>query len=115
MKIPESVRIGGVEYPIGYVSNLRHGNLMAYGHIDFENCEILLSDTDGTAHQKRCLILWHEIMHGILYHMGYAIDEEQEEELVDLFARGVYQVLQDNGGRFFDLKEVAPDEDWQLV
>ena len=115
MKIPESVRIGGVEYAVGYVPNLRHGGLIAYGHIDFENCEILLSETDGTAHEKRCLILWHEVLHGILYHMGYQLDEEQEEELVDLFARGVYQVLQDNGGRLFDLKEVAPYEDRQSV
>lgn len=105
MNIPESVRICGVEYTIRYEPNLRNGSLLAYGHIDYDNCEIVLSETDGTAHDKRCLILWHEIMHGIVQSQGYSIDEEQEEELVDLFARGVYQVLQDNGGRLFDLAE----------
>lgn len=103
MKIPESVRIGGVEYPIRYVENLRHGALIAYGHIDYENCVIELSSTDGTAHEKRCLILWHEILHGIRQHAGLEI--ENEEEIVEMFAKGVYQVLQDNGGRLFDIAE----------
>lgn len=107
MKIPESIRIGGVEYPISYVENLRHGNTIAYGHIDFENCCIELSGTDGTAHEKRCQILWHEILHGIAEHAGMEI--ENEEAVVDMFAKGVYQVLQDNGGRLFDLREVAAE------
>lgn len=107
MKIPNSVRIGGVEYAIGYVENLRHGNELAYGHIDFDNCRIELSSTDGTAHEKRCQILWHEILHGISEHAGLEI--ENEEAVVNMFAKGIYQVLQDNGGRLFDLKEVAED------
>lgn len=101
MKIPESVRIGGVEYPIVYVENLNTGSQLAYGHIDYENCRIELSDNHGTAHEKRCLILWHEILHGIQEHNGLEI--ENEEAVVDMFAKGIYQVLQDNGGRFFDL------------
>lgn len=107
MKIPDSVRIGGVEYPIGYVANLRNGNELAYGHIDYDNCRIELSDTDGTAHEKRCQILWHEILHGIREHAGLEI--EDEEAVVDMFAKGIYQVLQDNGGRLFDLKEATED------
>lgn len=103
MKIPESVRIGGVEYPIVYVAHLNDGVNLAYGHIDFENCVIELSETCGTAHEKRCLILWHEILHGIRQHSG--IEVENEEEVVDMFARGIYQVLQDNGRRLFDITD----------
>lgn len=103
MKIPESVRIGGVEYPLVYVAHLNDGVNMAYGHIDFENCVIELSETCGTAHEKRCLILWHEILHGIRQHSG--IEVENEEEVVDMFARGIYQVLQDNGRRLFDITD----------
>jgi hypothetical protein len=40
--------------------------------------------------------------------MGLECDNE--EEIVDAFARGFYMVLQDNGGRLFDLKEVAEGE-----
>jgi len=107
MKIPDSVRIGGVEYHVHYVENLLLGSDIAYGRIDFENCRIDLSSTDGVAHEKRCLILWHEILHGICAHAGLEI--KNEEAVVEMFAKGIYQVLQDNGGRLFDLKEVTSD------
>lgn len=107
MKIPESVRIGGVEYPVVYVDYLNNGTNLAYGHIDYDNCKIELSDTSGTGHERRCQVLWHEILHGIRNHAGLEI--ENEEEIVDMFAKGIYQVLQDNGGRLFDLKEVRDE------
>ena len=101
MKIPESVRIGGVEYEIGYVENLRSGNELLFGEIDYGESKINLSTTDGTGTQHRCITLWHEILHGIRYHAGITI--ENEEEIVDMFAKGIYQVLQDNGKRFYDI------------
>ena len=102
MKIPESIRIQGVEYKIVYTPNLMNGPTAAYGHIDYENSIIELSDTFVTEHQKRCLILWHEILHGICEANGLKI--ENEEEVVEMFARGIYQVLQDNGSRLFDIR-----------
>ena len=101
MKIPDSVRISGVEYKVVYTRYLNNGVQFAYGHIDYENCLIELSETCGTAHEKRCLTLWHEILHGIRESNGMEI--EKEEEIVEMFARGIYQVLQDNGRRLFDL------------
>ena len=103
MKIPQSVRIGGVEYEVRYEPNLRLNNELCYGAINYDNSVITLSQTDGTGHQKRGIILLHEILHGIRNHAGLEI--ENEEEIVDMFARGIYQVLQDNGDRLFDLKE----------
>lgn len=103
MKIPDSVRIGGVEYPIQYIENLNDGVNLAYGRIDYENCVIQLSSTIGTAHERQCRTLWHEILHGIREHAGLAI--EKEEEIVDMFAKGIYQILQDNGRRLFDILE----------
>lgn len=102
MKIPDSVRIGGVEYSIEYVENLNNGVNLAYGYIDYDNCKIQLSSTCGVAHERRCQTLLHEILHGIRNHAGLEI--ENEEEVVDTLAKGLYQVLQDNGGRLFDLK-----------
>lgn len=101
MKIPESIRIAGVEYKVELVPLLNNGTNLAYGHIDFETSVIELSDTVGTEHQRRCQILWHEILHGIRENNGMEI--ENEEEIVDMFAKGIYQVLQDNGARFFDI------------
>lgn len=101
MKIPESIRIAGVEYKVVLVPHLNNGTNLAYGHIDFENSVISLSDTNGTEHQRRCQILLHEILHGIRENNGMTI--ENEETVVEMFARGIYQVLQDNGARLFDL------------
>ena len=107
MKIPESVRIGGVEYEIRYKGNLRDGTELLYGQISYDDCHITLSESDGTSHQKRCQTLLHEILHGIRNHAGLEI--ENGEEIVDMFAKGIYQALQDNGGRLFDLKEVRDE------
>lgn len=104
MKIPESVRIGGVEYGVEFVDYLSNGTSLAYGHISYDDSVIELSGTAGTSHQKRCLILWHEIIHGIVEHANMVVAESNEEEIVDTIAKGVYQVLQDNGARMFDLK-----------
>lgn len=101
MKIPSSVRIAGVEYKIEYVPYLNNGENLAYGYISYDDCAIQLSDTAGTAHEKRCVTLWHEILHGIRESNGMEI--ENEEAVVDMFARGIYQVLQDNGRRLFDI------------
>ena len=106
MKIPSSVRIAGVEYEIEFVPHLNNGEQLAYGHIDYDNSCIRLSDTAGVEHQKRCRILWHEILHGIREASGLEI--ENEEAVVEMFARGIYQVLQDNGARFFDLATDKP-------
>lgn len=101
MKIPDKVRIGGVEFVVKRGPNLRLDNELCYGLFKGDDSEIWLSTTDGTEHQRQCQTLWHEILHGIRAHAGLEI--EDEEEVVEMFARGIYQVLQDNGGRLFDL------------
>ena len=102
MKIPKSIRIGGVEYEIkDNVKSLNNGTHMLLGEIDYYNTEIRLSDSTKN-HQPKCVTLWHEILHGIRYHS--ALEIENEEEVVEMFAKGIYQVLQDNGARLFDLK-----------
>lgn len=102
MKIPEFVCIDGVEYAVAYTPNLNNGSQLAYGHIDYDTCFIELSDTLCLSHQKKCLVLWHEILHGIREANGMEI--ENEEAVIEMFARGIYQVLQDNGRRFFDIE-----------
>lgn len=103
MKIPETIRIGGVDYAVNYEDNVILGNNLCYGTINYEESVISLSNTRGAGHQHRCITLWHEILHGIRNHAGLEI--KNEEAVVDMFAKGIYQVLQDNGRAFFDLKE----------
>lgn len=102
MKLPNKVRIGGVEYPVVYKPYLNDGSNLAYGHIDYEKSLISLSETIELGDEKKCIVLWHEILHGIRNHAGLEI--ENEEEVIDMFSKGIYQVLQDNANRFFDIE-----------
>lgn len=104
MKIPQSIRIGGREYEI------REKDVVV---VDFHECSGSICYGDGVielsgiqrGHDSRCVTLLHEVFHGIAHHMG--LEMEDEEKIVDAFARGMYMVLQDNAGRLYDL---APDQ-----
>lgn len=102
MKIPEKVRIGGIEYQVVLENRLNDGEKMLAGQIRYMTGEIAIDSVLG--YEQRCLTLWHEIMHGIEDEMQLRLGDEQER-IIDAFARGVYQVLQDNGARFFDIPE----------
>lgn len=105
MKIPESVRIGGVEYTVCIVRGLNDGQRMLAGQISYNDCVIEI-EANGN-HQYKCLSLWHEIMHGIETQEQLDLGAEKEK-IIEAFARGVYQVLQDNGKRLFDIREPEP-------
>ena len=55
MKIPESIRIGGVDYAVEYEDNVILGNDLCFGSIDYEESVIKLSKNRGTGHQHRCI------------------------------------------------------------
>ena len=54
MKIPDSIRINGVEYEITHIPNLRLNDALCYGYISYNEAQINLSTTDGTEHQRQC-------------------------------------------------------------
>ena len=110
MKIPNSIRIGGVEYEVEFVPNLRNATELLYGEINYHESKISISTTDGAGHQMQCITLLHEILHGIQNHSGIELPKDKEEQIIDMFARGMYQVLQDNGNRLFDIKD-----QWRLT
>lgn len=96
MTIPDKIRIGGVDYLVQTIENLRDGARILYGHIDYDNSRISLSGTDGIEHQRKCIILWHEILHGIANHAELNFEKADEETIITVLARGIYQVLMDN-------------------
>ncbi len=100
MKIPNSVRIGGMEYRVVRESRMNDGLHMLAGQIRHMECEIAISEE--CAHEYACLSLWHEIMHGIEEQAQLTLGEERER-IIEAFARGVYQVLQDNGPKLYDI------------
>lgn len=105
MKIPEKIRIGGVEFDVVVEPRLNDGQRMLAGQIRYMECQIAIAEE--SSHEYRCLSLWHEIMHGIEDQAQLDLGE-QKERIIEAFARGVYQVLQDNGGRLFDLEKMVP-------
>jgi len=107
MKIPESVRIGGVDYKIIEVPFLNNGKELCYGHIDFEKALIEFTTTIPVNHQHKCITMWHEILHGISRHAD--IEIENEEAVIVALSKGIYQVLQDNGRALFDMVPLKTD------
>ena len=107
MKLPKSIRIGGVEFDVIVEHRLNDGRNLLAGQIRHMDCQIAVADE--CSHEYKCLSLWHEIMHGIEEQAQLDLGENRER-IIEAFARGVYQVLQDNGGRLFDLLTVAKEE-----
>lgn len=107
MKIPEKIRIGGVEFDIIIEPRLNDGQKLLAGQIRYMDCQIAVAD-EGS-HEYKCLSLWHEIMNGIEEQAQLDLGDDRER-IIEAFARGVYQVLQDNGGRLFDLLTVAKED-----
>lgn len=100
MKIPEKIRIGGIEFDVSEETRLNDGCRMLSGEIRHVDCQIRINP-DG-AHEYKCVTLWHEILHGIEMQNQLELGEDRER-IIEAFARGVYQVLQDNGRRLFDI------------
>ena len=100
MKIPNSLRIQGVEYEVEHRDTLDDGCRVLFGQIDFCQSKILLHR--GYSHEVQCLTLLHEALHGIECAAELELGE-QRERIIEAFARGIYQILQDNGQRLFDI------------
>lgn len=79
-------------------------NLRAYGHINFDDKQILI---DKTLREKQghAQTLVHEIIHGIIYDRGLDFRNDGEETIVDQLAKGLYQVVKDNPELFTKRKE----------
>lgn len=108
MKIPKSVRINGVDYDVQFEPRLNDGSSILLGQVDICNCAIRLNP-DTQNHQKNCITLWHEILHALCYNADLELPDEQEERIVSALAKGIYQVLQDNGRKLFDIADAKEE------
>lgn len=89
----DTIKIGGIRYPVKIVDDLHDNHKELYGWIKYDKHEIHVSgDLDS---QGRFVVLWHEIVHGILNNAGLP---ENDERMVDALAHGIMQVLLDNPG-----------------
>lgn len=117
MKIPESIRLNGVEYAIEFGTNLNDGVHVASGLFMAPESKIVI-DKNMTSYQQQCITFLHELCHAILFEYHVDLDDENavpknEEILAEIFARGMYQFLQDNARKLFDICEPKEEYDEQ--
>ena len=97
MKIPESVKIGGIVYPVKFEDRLNNGTELCTGHIDYNFQQIQL-DKNLQGEQGKEQTLLHEILHGIAHHFDLKVDDD--EDTIDKLATGLYMVIVDNPDMF---------------
>ena len=82
MNIPKAVKIGGKIYTVEITNKLDLGN-----YFD------LVTRICPQAQQKMEADFLHELMHGVMVHLGYS---EHEEKKIEELASALYMVIQDN-------------------
>jgi len=90
-----TVKIGPVTYEIKVVRGLMDDakNTKLWGQISYENCIIELEEDQNSSANR--VILWHEIVHGLLQGSGHS-KLDDKEDLVTALAYGIVGVLKDN-------------------
>jgi hypothetical protein len=93
MKIPKTIKIGGFNYHIerpdgAFVSS---DGVALDGEHNFSEKTIKVG-TNGCGDYQD-LVFLHEICHAII---EYYVSRKQDEEFVEQFSKGLYQVLVDN-------------------
>ena len=89
-----SVNICGIPHKITEKDDSFSLNELLLGRIDYTRCEIMINKNATDEIKQEAL--YHEIIHGILMHLGY--DEENNDER---FVRGLSNAI----NQIFTLKE----------
>lgn len=90
MIIPKTVKIGGKVYTVEITDKLDLGKNNVSAEIDYCNLIIRVSPQ---ARGKMEADFVHELIHGIMDHLGY---KEHDEKRVDELAQALYMVIADN-------------------
>ena len=90
MNIPEAVKIGGKTYTVEITNKLDLGNVNYSGEINYSDLVIRICPQ---AQQKMEADFLHELMHGVMVHLGYS---EHEEKKIEELASALYMIIQDN-------------------
>lgn len=102
LKIPQTIRLNGIDFTVELCDSLNDGVKVLYGDVTYGQARIRLN-TANQSHQRMCTTLWHELFHAVCEMNGIELGDSTER-VMDAFSFAVYQVLQDNGGKLFDLK-----------
>ena len=92
------VNICGIPYTVREVPHHFNEGEVHLGEIEYLTCEILINENlPGNLKRE---VLCHEIMHGILHHLGY--EEENDEKMVQQLGNAINQT--------FDVRDMGPFE-----
>lgn len=90
MKIPKKLKIGAKVYDVEITNKLDLGNVNYSGEILYTD---LIIRVCPSAQAKMEADFLHEMIHGMLAHLGYT---EHDEKKVDELANVLHMVIQDN-------------------
>ena len=94
MKVPKRVKVGAMTYDVNKVKRpVTLGSKVCYGTISYD--ELIIELDDRYPEQKLHRTFLHELLHAIAVDRGIELGE-QEEEIVDAFAIGLYALIVDN-------------------
>lgn len=86
MRIPEKIKIGGLDYTVETVNEI-DGDCV--GKIYYQDLKIKVENSQP---DFMALTFWHEILH--------AINGEMKETDIEFLAQALYQVIKDNPHMF---------------
>ena len=89
-RIPDKVKVGGVDYRIKFVKKVSPLDDEVDGAIFHRSQEILIQE--GMTFDYTACVFFHELLHAIFEHCGFA----QDETMIECLANCLYQVLKDN-------------------
>lgn len=92
--IPDRVKIGGITYSVEKTDKIKLGKVNYSGEIDYADCVIRIVPSNE---QKMEADFCHELVHGILDHLGYS---EHDEKKVDELGKALYMIFRDNPSMF---------------
>ena len=90
MKIPKKLKIGAKVYDVEITNKLDLGNVNYSGEILYTD---LIIRVCPSAQAKMEADFLHEMIHGMLAHLGYT---EHDEKKVDELANVLHMIIQDN-------------------
>ena len=102
MNIPQTVKIGGKVYRVEVTDKLTLGKANVSAEIDYMELVIRIHPS---ARGKMEADFWHEVVHGILDHLGYS---RHNEKKVDELANALYMVIRDNPKIFVKDENLKP-------
>lgn len=102
MKIPNKIRINGIDFSIERVKDLNDNGTPLSANICYHKCKINLCKKSDPQYSR--VSLWHEVLHAIVESVKLDLGKD-EEKIIDTLAYGINQVIQDNKESLFSLAE----------